>query len=328
MSEKSILVLSEHRQFGWKLNLLKAESRAGGSLYLQGVPDIKTEIQKGISQDEILLMQAVDEVSDKALIKAYSKEKNKEKIPQNTIDNLIRPRIERNCSKILTLAQRTNTPIYFRQDIKSSAISDYNKIQILPEPSRCLFNFVKDEKGLRYFISLTNEDTDISLQQDRAIVLSEVPCVVLLGTKIHQVESIEGKKLMPFFTKTHIEVPASSEKIYIQKFIIKTIPKYDVKIEGIEMNEKYPQKKAILVLEQDFSQRLCLSLFFQYDNQRFTPSLQKKKKVVGVEEIDGVESIYWFNRDFDWEYSFFIHLSSLEFQKEGDNHFYLKQEAV
>ena len=328
MSEKSILVLSEHRQFGWKLNLLKAESRAGGSLYLQGIPDIKTEIQKGISQDEILLMQAVDEVSDKALIKAYSKEKNKEKIPQNTIDNLIRPRIERNCSKILTLAQQTNTPIYFRQDIKNSAISDYNKIQILPEPSRCLFNFVKDEKGLRYFISLTNEDTDISLQQDKAIVLSEVPCVVLLGTKIHQVESIEGKKLMPFFTKTHIEVPASSEKIYIQKFIIKTIPKYDVKIEGIEMNEKYPQKKAILVLEQDFSQRLCLSLFFQYDNQRFIPSLHKKKKVVGVEEIDGVESIYWFNRDFDWEYSFFIHLSSLEFQKEGDNHFYLKQEAV
>jgi len=325
VSEKLILVLSEHRQFGWKLNLLKAESRVGGSLYLQGIPDIKAEIQTGTSPDVISLMKVVDEVSDKALLKAYSKEKNKDKIPQSTIDNLIRPRIERNCPKILALALQTNTPVYFRQEIKSSAISDYNQIQILPEPTRCLFNFVKDEKGLRYFISLTNEDAEISLQQDRAIILSDEPCVVLLGNKIYQVENIEGKKLIPFFSKTHIEVPASSEKIYIQKFIVKTIPKYEVKIEGIEMNEKNPDKKAILILEQDFSQCLCLSLFFQYDNQRFTPSLQKKNKIVGVEEINGIENIFWFNRDFDWESAILNHLNSLGLQKDTDNHFSLKQ---
>ena len=327
VNTRLILVLSEHRQFGWKLNLLKAELRAGGSLYIQGTADVKAEIQRGVSENEIALIQAAEEISDKALLKTYSKEKNKEKIPQTTIDNLIRPRIERSCSKILALAQQNNTPVYFRQDMKTSAISDYNQIEILPEKSHCLFNFIKDENGLRYFISLSNEGSEIALQQNRAIVLSDEPCIVLLENQIHQVENIDAKKLLPFFSKKYIEVPASSEKIYIQKFIVKTIPKYEVHLEGIEMKEKFPMKQAILILEQDLSQRLCLSLFFQYDNSRFRPNTQTKKKIVGVKEENGTDIIYWFYRDFDWEIHLFSHLENLGLQKESDNRFYLKQGA-
>jgi superfamily II DNA or RNA helicase len=326
-NEKLVLIISEHRQFGWKLSLHSATIREGGSLYFQGVPNLKEEIQKGISEAEIALMRAVDEISDPALIKAYSKERDKTKIPQSTIDHLIRPRIEGNCAKILALALKTQTPVYFRLHIKTNVLSEYNQVEILPVSSRCLFNFVKEEQGLRYFISLTHEENEIPLQQEPAIVLSQEPCIVLLGNQIHQVENIDAKKLVPFFTKTHIDVPASSEKVYIQKFIIKTIPKYEVKIEGIEMREKTPRKEAVLVLEEDFFQCLCLSLFFHYDNQRFAPTSQKKKKVVGVEEIDKVENICWFDRDLDWENRICNQLIDLDLQKEGDNRFYLKQNS-
>jgi SNF2 family DNA or RNA helicase len=122
-------------------------------------------------------------------------------------------------------------------------------------------------------------------------------------------------------------VPAASEKIYIQKFIIKTIPKYEVKIEGIEMQEKFPRKEAVLVLEEDFYQRLCFSLFYLYDNQRFAPAMQKRKKIVSVEEVNGTENICWFDRDFEWENSLFNHLTYLGLYCEGDNRFYLKQNS-
>ncbi|MDR0864764.1 MAG: DEAD/DEAH box helicase [Candidatus Symbiothrix sp.] len=326
-NENLVLIISEHRQFGWKLSLHSAKINEGESIHFQGVPTLKEEIEKGASEPEIALIRAVEEISDSALLKAYSKEKDKTKILQSTIDNLIRPRIEGSCAKILALAQQTHTQVYFRPHLKTNALSEYNRIEILPVSSRCLFNFVKDEQGLRYFISLTYEENEIPLQQEYAIVLSQEPCIVLLGNQIHQVENIDAKKLTPFFTKTHIDVPAASEKAYIQKFIIKTIPKYEVKIEGIEMREKVPQKEAVLVLEEDFYQRLCLSLFFQYDNLRFISTSQKKRKVVGVEEVNQTENICWFDRDVDWENRLFNQLIDLELQREGDNHFYLKQNS-
>lgn len=323
-----ILVISNHRQFGWKLNLFSAERRAGGSFFLRGIPSLSEEVKKGISDAEVNLIRLIGEISDEALLKAYSKGTDKTKIPQSTINNLIRPRIEQNCSKILSLCLQTQTPVYFRGNIKEKAFSELSRVEILPNPSRCLFSFVKDKNGLRYFISLSNGDTEIPLQQAPAIILSQKPCVVLLGSQIHQVEQIESVKLTPFFTKTHVEVPAASEKAYIQKFIIKTIPRYEVKIEGIEMVEKSPRKEAVLVLEEDFYRRLHFSLFFQYDNHRVRPSsLQRKRKVVSVEERNGTEQICWFDRDMEWEDSLFNRLKSLGLQCEIENRFYLKPDS-
>ena len=323
MQEKLILILSEHKQFGWKLNLHLALLQPSGSFYLCGIPDSKAEMEKGRTEAEIALIRLFEEISDPVLLKTYSTEQDKTKIPQTTIDNLIRPRIEKQCARILSSAIVNQIPIYFRQDIKEKSFFDHNQLEILPDMSRCVFNFIKDDTGLRYFISLSNAENESNLQQETAIILSQEPCIVLLNKQIHRVENIEAKKLKPFFTKTHIQVPAATEKEYIQKFVIKTIPKYDVKIEGIEMKEKIPEKQVVLVLEEDFSQQLCLSLYFQYGQRRLTPVLRKKKKIVDVEEINHIETIVWFERNNDWENHFVAHLSGLGLQLKGENRFYL-----
>jgi len=289
---------------------------------------MKEEIERGASDAKITLLKAAGETSDEALIKAYSKEKDKTKIPQSTIDNLIRPRIENNCSKMLQLALQTHIPVFFRDVHGSRIVFTSNRLEVLPESSRCLFNFIKDEKGLRYFITLTNEDEEIELQQEPAIVLSNEPCVVVLGNKIHRVENIDSKKLIPFFTKTHIQVPAQAEKLYIQKFILKTIPQYEVRIEGIEMEEKHPESTAVLVLEEDFYSRLVFSLFFQYGNHRFLPTTrQRKRRVVMLEETGGTENITWFDRDLMRESTLFSLLIELGLTPESENHFYLTQQS-
>jgi SNF2 family DNA or RNA helicase len=326
MDEKLILVVTEHRPFGWKINLYSAVLQPGNSLRILGLPNIKEEIEKGIDATVIALLKAADEVSDEALLKAYSRTKDKSKIPQNTIDNLIRPRIEKNCPKIVNLALQTHLPVFFREAAGNRVIYAHNRIEALAETSRCLFNFIKNENGLHYFITLTNEDEEIVLQQHPAIVLSNEPCIVLLGDKIHRVENIDSKKLLPFFNKTHIDVPASSEKLYLEKFILKTIPKYEVRIDGIEMNEKKPVKQAILVLEEDFYSRLTFSLFFQYDSQRFLPTINpRKRRVVALEKISGIENICWFDRDLEWEKKLQENLIEWGLRGENDNRFYLKQ---
>ena len=328
MNDQLVLVVTEHRPFGWKINLYSALYLSDDSIRILGLPNSKEEIDKGASEAVMGLLKAANETSDEALLKAYSQEKDKSKVLQSTIDNLIRPRIEKNCSKMLSLALQTQIPIYFREVHGSRIIFTSNRLEILPEPSRCLFNFIKDEKGLRYFITLTNEDEEIVLQQEPAIVLSDDPCVVLLGKEIHRVDNIDSKKLIPFFTKTHIQVPAQSEKLYIQKFILKTIPQYEVRIEGIEMEEKHPERTAILILEEDFYSRLVFSLFFQYDNQRLAPTTrQRKRRVVLLEEKNEIENIVWFDRDLEWENSLLNQLIDWGLTLEGENRFCLKQQA-
>ena len=326
MKDQLILVVTEHRSFGWKINLYSAVFQSDDSIRVLGLPIIQEEIERGASDVKIALLKVAGETSDKALLKAYSKEKDKTKIAQSTIDNLIRPRIEKNCSKMLQLALQTSIPIFYREVAGSRIIFTSNRLEILPTPSRCLFNFIKDGKGLRYFITLTNEEEEIELQQEPAIVLSNDPCIVTLGNKIHHVENIDSKKLIPFFTKTHVQVPAQSEKLYIQKFILKTIPQYEVRIEGIEMGEKHPERTAVLVLEEDFYSRLVFSLFFQYENQRFIPTtIQRKRRVVMLEETNGMENIAWFDRDLEWENNRLNQLTNLGLIHEGENRFYLKQ---
>ncbi len=324
MEEKLILAVTEHRFFGWKLNIYSARVNPDGSIFILGIPSMEEELRKGASSVDIALIRAAEELSDQSLLKAYSKEKSVSLIPQHTIDNLIRPRIESNICKMTDLALQTSIPVYFREKIRNKTLYEQDLIQLLPVPSHCLFNFVKDESGLRYFISLTNQYEEISLQQEPVVILSQEPCIILLGNAIHRVENIESKKLTPFFTKTHIEVPASSEKAYIQNFVLKTIPNYDVRIEGLEMKYRSPHKQAVLVLEENVRREFVFSLFFQYDNQRFNPA-QKRKKIVGLEESDGSETICWFDRDLDWESQCIHRLSRMGLRQEGDNHFYPKQ---
>jgi len=328
MTDQLILVVTEHRPFGWKINLYSAVFQSDDSVRILGLPNLKEEIERGASDAKIALLKAAHETSDESLLKAYSKEKDKTKIAQSTIDNLIRPRIEKNCSKILQLALQAEVPVFFREIAGSRVVFAFNRLEILPEVSRCLFNFIKDEKGLRYFITLTNEDEEIVLQQKPAIVLSDEPCVILLGNQLHRVDNIDSKKLIPFFTKPDIPVPASAEKIYIQKFILKAILQYDVRIEGIEMAEKHPERTAVLVLEEDFYSRLVFSLFFQYGNQRLHPTMRKRKRrVVMLEETNGTENIAWFDRDLEWEISRLNQLIEWGLTQEGENRFYMKQQS-
>lgn len=326
LNDKLILVVTEHRRFGWKINLYSATEQPSGSIRILGLPSISEEIEKGASNAEIALWKAVNDISDEILLKAYVRDRDKSDIPQSTVDNLIRPRIEKQCSKILDLARQTGIPFYFREAPTFRTVSDHDKIELLPEKSRCLFNFIKNENGLRYFISLTNKDEEILLQEKPAVVLSNEPCVVLLGNRIHRVENIDSKKLIPFFDKTHIHVPVSSEKMYIEKFVLKTIPKYDARIEGIEMIRKNPDKKAVLELGEDFNSRLALSLFFLYGDRRFVyTTSSQKRRILSLEGINGQENICWFARDPEWEKRLHNRLLKLNLELRNENCFYLKQ---
>jgi len=328
VEEKLILVVSQHHRFGWKFNIRWARELENECVEILGVPNAKEEEQKGMSEINIKLIKLIDEVSDISLMKAYSRQNSvihfMNEVTRETIENIIRPRIEINVRRVINLALQSSLLVYLREDLANKTLSARHLVRILPSSAHCLFNFIKDDKGLRYFISLTNENCEISLQKKPVCVLSQEPCVILLGNKIHRVENMEAKKMIPFFDKAYIPVPSAAEKTYIKSFILKTIPKYEVKIEGLEMTELVPSRQATLTLEEDFYQQLTLFLHFRYNHHKINP-IMRKIKFVELEEIDGNETICWFMRDLDWEKRLINKLFDLGLRLEGDNRFYLKQ---
>ncbi|MDR0796789.1 MAG: DEAD/DEAH box helicase [Tannerella sp.] len=345
--EKLIVVVSKHHKFGWKFAIHWAKEITDGSVEILGVPDAKKEASniaaifknsgivetehdpslKGTPEITLQLIKLMNEVSDVSLMKVYSRQKNMtlflNEVTQETINQTIRPRIEINIRRVILLLPQSGLPVYLRETLAEKTLFPTNRIEILPSPSRCLFNFIKDEKGLRYYISLTNEKDEISLQSKPVCVLSQEPCIVLLNNNIHKVENMEAKKLIPFFDKPYIPVPAATEQMYIKNFILKIIPKYEVSIEGLEMTELSPSRKAVLTLSDDFYQQATLILHFHYNNHKINPAL-RKTKFVELKEKDGNETICWFQRDPDWEKRLINKLIGLGLRLEGDNRFYTK----
>ena len=325
--EKIILTLSKHYLFGWKLFIHWAKEFENGSVEILGTPKAKEEAQKGLSESNLKIIRLAEEVSDTSLMRAFSKHKNvldflKELSPETI--HRIRTRIEINIRKVINFALQDAVSVYLREDISGKIVYAHSLLHILPAPSQCVFNFVKDGKGLRYFISMTDGYSDISLKTKPVCVLSHDPCLILLGKMIHRVENIDSKKLTPFFEKEYILVPAASEKMYIETFILKTIPKYEVNISGIEMAEITPHRSALLTLEEDFYHQLTFSLFFIYNHHKINPASRKTKYVELAKEK---ETICWFERDLVWEKRLVTILFDLGLSQSGENRFMMTHEA-
>ncbi|MDR1918651.1 MAG: DEAD/DEAH box helicase [Tannerellaceae bacterium] len=325
--EALILVVSEHQTFGWKFCIHSAGRTEDEGWRLLGVPNLKQEQERGRPPEQTALISLLEDVSDQALMKAYSRQKSTlaflKEVSREVSERFIRPRIELANRRVAEAALKTDIPIYWRRDISFKILYETHRIRLVPTPAECLFHFVKDaENGLRYFIALSCEGEEISLRKKPGIILSEKPCLVLTGKDIRGVEQIEAKKLTPFFEKTHIAVPAQTEEVYLRNFVFKTMQTYEVRIQGIPVWEIQPEKKAFLSLERDFHQRLVLILSFQYEQApRIYPG-SSKKKTIELETTGGATAIRWYKRDFDWESRLMDYLQQEGLRLKAPNHFY------
>jgi SNF2 family DNA or RNA helicase len=325
VTDNLILVLYKHRQLGWRFNLYLAEWTNAGYLLIQGPPNISDLQRQQFTDDEKELIRLLEASSDRSLMKKYSKAKSVtdflNKLKPETFETLIRPAIEIYVARIFPLAQKTGISIYFRTDLKRTVLYPKQKIQILPEETHCRFNFIKDEAGLRYFITLTNGCSEISLKGKPEIVIAEKPAIILVDMTLCLIEDIETKQLAPFYTKDYVAVPASIEQKYMQDFVLKMFLRYPVKLTGIELLHTSPKKQAQLSLETDFENCLYLRLTFLYEKQPFNPV--SKKKIAAWINPDNFFQIQYYERDADWEQKCIQQLSAAGLHLKGDDRFYL-----
>ena len=90
-------------------------------------------------------------------------------------------------------------------------------------PATVTFSFKRNIEGTIYRPRIIHNKTYVNLASTQCLLLSNEGGWLVAGKVIyHFQQGIEGKRMVPFFTKRKIQIPKASEKAYYQKFVRQT----------------------------------------------------------------------------------------------------------
>ncbi len=200
----------------------------------------------------------------------------------------------------------------YKKEKNYPVIHDEERIVVAKEPAQPVFNFIKTDVELKYFLSIRLKDDEIKLFNKQYIFLSHKPCIFVTGNTLYSVENIDSKKLLPFFKKDLISIPKTSEREYLETFVKNAILNYPVKAIGFEIIEVQSEHKAKLILDSNLKGEPVLTLKLYYNQAAFLYGSAEKANIL-LEAQNGKYSYYRYNRDLTWETEMAAYLVSLGF---------------
>ncbi len=239
-----------------------------------------TEYDMELQPVDMELISIVDNYLEDNLVKHFCKDNIKPKdffktLSESELSTVVKPYVEKTLTKAFDVLYKNNIPLYFKGQKKDAIIE--KPLEIVRDPAEVIFNFIRGRESTKYFLNIRHNGRSISLAYREAIFLTHKPCRLLIGSKIYRfTDEIDSKKLMPFFSKTHIDIPRRSEQKYFETFILNSIKNFRVDTEGFDVSEIHPEVKAVLKLENNWAGGPMLVLCFKYGERSFF--LQDKSK--------------------------------------------------
>lgn len=327
--EELVVMVVNHRRFGYLLQPVWVKREAGESLLILG------SISKSSSRWNTLpplhqeIISLAGHYTDKALMKNYSKEtvvsdflKN---VADKTIELYIRPTIEKYQKHIIQILEKSQLKIYIKNSVNEQVLFEFNRLFLSSGIYSAVFNFIKNEtEGLHYFITIASNDEHISLKDQPFGIIYKDPACIFVGKKLLIFNDIDVNKLLPFFSKEYIVVPATSENMYIEKFMAECVrSNMEVNAVGIDIEEIHPLQCARLLLTNGIDGMPVLALDFMYDGVVY-PFDEANKKTVYTQRKNGKTSLSWFYRDKEWETSLVNVLTDNGLERKWVNGFRIK----
>lgn len=277
-------------------------------------PNEYTDLEKEI-------VTICDNYSDEKIYSFFNKNKKLSitdylsSVEEDYVEKYIRPYIEKNIAKLIKLLSKNEIEIYYKP-YRYEHIYNEDKITINPTPADVVFNFERTDEGVKYHLTVTFNDKEISIFQKKPIILLNNPAYVELEHILMTFKKIDAKKLLPFYTKEYVQVPKTVEKKYFESFILKTVREYKVRAKGFEIIELNPEKRLQLFVETDWTGEYVFIPKFCYKEIKFT-SNQKQKNVVEFDEK--TFNITKFTRDEKWEKEAIKFLSRIGLKEKSEN---------
>jgi SNF2 family DNA or RNA helicase len=268
---KFIVALVNHRVLGYTFApyLIKRSEENEFYTIIDRVVEADLNLYPYLSEDAKGIVRTIEEYSDTNLTKRFSKKIKNTQDFLNSIDEAlylehIRPYIERRLNRCIDILSASDIDLF--EKIAQNNIYESDRIELCPEPAEAVFNFIKSEEGLQYFLTISYSENEISLTGKEGVILCNEPGKLILNNVMYQFTDIDGKKLLPFFKKETVTIPPNFEEKYLKTFVLNAIKNFRVKTKGFEVNEEHIRPKPVLLLEYNLKNKPVAILKFDYGN--------------------------------------------------------------
>jgi superfamily II DNA or RNA helicase len=302
-----VITLSEHRFLGLVFSpylIRKERSQEYFTIYERVTTTSLAKYESILSPEEVQLVKNIEEYNDQNLLKLFSKKKITSRefisgITPGLFQEQIRPYIEKRMAKCIDILSFNPVPIYHK--LMQNNIYEKDRINEFDDEGTTVFNFIKTPEGLRYFLTIESNANELKLTGKEGMIVINEPCCVIIENKMFVFRDIDGKKLIPFFTKEFIQVPKSAERRFFEGFVRNAIKKYKVHSEGFTITDYESKPLPVISIDRDLKGRFLIMLKFIYGEKIIYFANQKTELKVNCEFIGNNVSFMRMQRDYSFE---------------------------
>ncbi len=307
MNGKFAILLGVHRITGPLFSAVILSPGAGKAFYTVNdrlsLANLK-EYEPVLLPEQTGLVKTIEEYSDRNLLRVFSKEKKNAQhflasLDEAFIESHLRPYIEKRLQRCMELLQGSETPVYIKKQYNN--IYEEDRIFLPDEKANAVFNFIRTEEGLKYYLTLNQGEENITLFGRTGFILINDPCVLALDNRLLQIEDIDGKKLVPFFRKQHILIRRETERQFLKTFAKTVIQRYTVNAQGFNITDRCNRPVPVLSLESALDGKPLFVLQFRYDERTVYYANIRSELQVSMKEVDGQFTFARFIRDLPFE---------------------------
>ncbi|MEA3460252.1 MAG: DEAD/DEAH box helicase [Bacteroidota bacterium] len=316
-----------HRLWGSILQAQVLEKEPGKEFYTLGEyiqNDSSTSAYQRLSPMQREVLRLMDEYSDRNLHRIFSRQKTvkqfQDQVDSATISNHIRPFIEKHLVAVLEIARDNRIPVFVKEKSSRNVFpEDFMKLERVAAAP--VFSFSYQEQ-FSYALFLIHGEHRLILKDSPVEIVSNDPCVIILGEILYFISEIDGKKLKPFMVRERIEIPSQFEEKYFATFVRNTIRDFHTLTDGFEVRTITPSRRAEVILEMGISNKPVWILTFHYNDYSVTRESSTLRFVNYLGEAEG-NVFEKFDRDDAWEQEIVVMLNETGLRSRDEHIFYL-----
>ncbi len=271
------------------------------------------------SNDHEKLLQICAELNPIEIENAFQKKTGKRQalsqlFEVDIVKSSIHKKIDLGLQKFFDLLRSNSFSLFLNPERKLHL--DNCKIKFSPFSLQPLLRFEKTITGTNYYFYLRYLEAVVSPCEMNMHMISYKPAICMQDNTIFYIDSIDGKKLLPFLTKPYVHIPARITHDYFTKFIKDIIAKVDVEVEGFDYEKIDVLPQPILKFSSGFTEDNYEAIpVFEYNNTRYIYGDRQKYKVnIEINEKNEIKVIQ-VNRNFEVEEKL-LHLFQILFYQK------------
>jgi SNF2 family DNA or RNA helicase len=201
------------------------------------------EIMDGMQQENVVRKFSSKAIKPEEFFsKTYDKSKGNELL-QDQIDDYM----EKRRSKIL---EKIKGKMLF--EMGNDGEPTWRQIEVLDKRASIQFHFMRTANETNYYPTIFYQGKKVDLPNPATYLVCKSPAWFVLNGKLYGFEKpVDGKKLIPFFTKRNVVIPKNVEETYYNKFIAPLIASFDdVEANGFEINKTTYDPHPVLTLSE------------------------------------------------------------------------------